>query len=109
MKPPLNMKSKIALAGLLLGLVSEASTGPAVIRRPADQPRFQAAVNAAASGDEIKIASGVYAEQVVISNKSLTLSGSPGTVLRAIPGMSQPYAGFVRVPLVSIARAEVVL
>jgi nitrous oxidase accessory protein NosD len=108
MKARHHIESRIAVAGLL-GLVWTTSSRAAVINVPADHPTIQGAVNAAGSNDTIQIASGVYAGQVLISNKSLTLSGSPGTVLRAVPGMSQPYAGFARVPLVSIARAEVVL
>jgi hypothetical protein len=109
MKARLRIQSRMAMAGLLLSLVGTESTGAAVIRVPAHYPTIQAAVNAAGSNDTIQIASGVYAGQVLISNKFLTLSGSPGTVLRAVPGMSQPYAGFDRVPLLSIARSEVVL
>lgn len=109
MKTRLHIQNRIVFVGLLLSFASTASTGAAVIHVPADYPTIQAAVNAAGSNDTIQIAPGVYAGQVLISNKSLTLSGSPGTVLRAVPGMSQPYTGVARVPLVSIARADVVL
>ena len=111
MKTCLHIQSRIAIAGLLFGLASTASTGAAVIHVPADYPTIQAAINAAGANDTIQIASGVYAGQVLISNKSLTLSGSPGTVLRAVPGMSQPYAaaGSSRVPLLGISRAQVVV
>ena len=78
---------------------------------PAGYPTIQAAVNAANSNDTIHIAAGVYAGQVLISNKSLTISGSPGAVLRATSGMSEPYTaqGFTLVPLMGIFRSEVVV
>jgi hypothetical protein len=77
----------------------------------ASYPTIQAAVNAAHTNDTIHIAAGVYAGQVLISNKSLTLSGSPGAVLRATAGMSQPYTalGLVWVPLLGILRSQVVV
>jgi len=60
---------------------------------PADYPTIQAAVNAAASGDTIHIAPGVYVAQTWITNKNLTLIGQPGTILRAFPGMAPAIAG----------------
>ncbi|HEY5914064.1 MAG TPA: right-handed parallel beta-helix repeat-containing protein [Verrucomicrobiae bacterium] len=73
-------------AGTPLGF----SVAAATLRVPADYTTIQAAVNAAApAGDEILIASGVYTQQVFITQKKLTLTGSPGTVLEAWTGMSQ--------------------
>jgi len=60
---------------------------------PADYATIQAAVNAAASGDTIHIAAGVYTEQVRIVQKNLTLLGQPGTILRATPGMEAAIPG----------------
>jgi len=84
------------LAGAVFVLALTFSSRAAVIHVPADYPTIQGAVDGAVSGDEIQIAAGVYTEQVVITNKSLTLSGSPGAVLRATTGMQQslmPFAG----------------
>jgi hypothetical protein len=106
------MESRIAEAGLVLSLVWTTSSPAAVIHVPADHPTIQAAVNAAVANDTIQIAAGVYAGQVLISNKSLTLSGSPGTVLRATTGMMAPYSadfGFSLVPVLGILRSDVVV
>jgi len=97
----------MAVASLVVVLASAVIGRATVIHVPADYTTIQAAVNAANSGDEIQIAPGVYTNQVVITNKNLTLSGSPGTVLRATPGMQQslmPIVGTsaVVVPLVAI-------
>jgi hypothetical protein len=51
MKACLHIENRIAMAGLLLGLVSTASTGAAVIHVPADYSTIQAAVNAAGSNN----------------------------------------------------------
>ena len=63
------------------------------LRVPADYPTIQAAVDAAASGDTIRIAPGVYVEQTRVTNKSLTLVGQPGTILRAFAGMAPGNPG----------------
>ncbi len=60
----------------------------AVLQVPTQYPTIQAAVNAAASGDQIRIAAGTYTEQVMITSKNLRLIGEPGTVLKAFPGMT---------------------
>lgn len=44
----------------------------------ADFPNVQAAIDAAADGDEIQIANGTYAGDITIASKSLTLTGEPG-------------------------------
>jgi len=80
-----------------------------VIHVPADYPTIHAAVNAAGSNDTIQIAAGVYVEQVVITNKPLTLIGAPGAVLRAKLGMVRTLAayGSSSVPLLGIYGADV--
>jgi len=75
-------------SGLLLGFAAATSVTAADIKVPADYPTIQAAVDAASDGDSIHIASGVYTNQVGITqvritSKRLTLIGQPGTVLRA--------------------------
>lgn len=99
------------LASLLLGFAAISSAVAADLYVPVGYPTIQAAVDAAASNDTIHIAPGVYAGQILISNKSLTLSGSPGTVLRATAEMSQPYTpmGFTVVPLLGILKSDVVV
>jgi hypothetical protein len=80
------LRAPAALSGLVLGWTC-LQAGGAVLRVPIQYPTIQAAVNAAASGDEIRIAAGTYTEQVMITSKNLKLIGEPGAVLKAFPGM----------------------
>jgi len=75
-----------ALSSLVLGWTCLQAAG-AVLRVPSQYPAIQAAVDAAASGDEIRIAAGTYTEQVMITSKNLKLVGEAGAVLKAFPGM----------------------
>lgn len=77
-----------ALAGALLLAVIPGLASAADIRVPSDHPTIQAAVDAAADGDTIHIASGVYTNQVRILSRRLTLIGQPGTILRVREGMT---------------------
>jgi len=109
MKELMRIRLKTFLAGLAVVLASTIPGSAATLLVPAEYSTIQAAVNAATSGDTIQIAAGVYTNQVVITNKNLTLSGSPGAVLRATPGMQQsfmPAAGTnaTVVPLIGIFR-----
>lgn len=112
MKKFVIFRSKSAVAGLAFALVAATSGRAAVIHVPADYPTIQAAVDAAVSGDEIQIADGVYTGQVEIVHKDLTLSGSPGAVLRATPGMEfslAPVVGNFAVSLLSVFQSDVVV
>ena len=104
-------RPKTRLAAVCLGLAVTVSGLAADLFVPTGYPTIQGAVNAASDGDTIHIAAGDYAGQVLISNKSLTLSGSPGAVLRATAGMRQPYKalGLIWAPLLGILRSEVVV
>jgi len=83
------------MALAIMGLNSANSIRAADHYVPANYPTIQAAVNAAASGDTIHIAPGIYVEQTWITNKNLTLIGQPGTILRAFPGMQPGLPGVV--------------
>ena len=72
---------------IALVLTSAISLRASDLHVPADYATIQAAVDAAASGDTIHIAPGVYVEQIFIKDKNLNLIGKPGTILRAFPGM----------------------
>ncbi len=84
---------------------------------PAQYPTIQKAVDAAADGDTIHIAPGVYAEQILILRKKLTLLGRPGAVIRAHTGLNKtlkrndlPGGGLEETPaLFAAAVSEVVL
>jgi hypothetical protein len=71
------------------------SPGVAQLTVPLEFPTIQAAVDAAVSGDTILVASGVYAEQVKIVGKDLTLIGDAGATLQAFPGMVDTLAPLV--------------
>ena len=102
--------SHIFLLLLVLAASSPGTSRGAERLVPSQYPNIQAAVDAASSGDTIRIAAGHYFEQVIISTKNnLTLVGTPpdttpgplliggpaiesdeaGTVLYAMTGMSQ--------------------
>jgi len=93
------MSTKTGILGfvaLCLMLMACVTASAATINVPADQPTIQAAINAAADGDTIVVADGVYAEWQdggygnsagIIVDKSLTLSGSgAGCIIRGKTG-----------------------
>lgn len=108
---PRSITCGLAIATTLSLLALTYSSPAATLHVPADYGTIQAAVNAAApSGDEILIAPGVYQQQVFITQKKLTFTGSPGTVLQAWNGMSWRSEGQPHYTLVEIrAGADVVL
>lgn len=96
------------LSGLVLSWINFQAAG-AVLRVPAQYSTIQAAVNAAASGDEIRIAAGTYTEQVMITSKNLRLVGEPGAMLKAFPGMTAvtlPQAGNPNTILLAISLCD---
>ena len=86
---------KLILSLLILSLVSIVSGGAreasaqddpispqaTVLKVPRDYATIQTAVNAAITGDTIKVAAGVYNENVVISTSGLRLQGSEDAVI----------------------------
>ncbi|MHC4947312.1 MAG: right-handed parallel beta-helix repeat-containing protein [Planctomycetota bacterium] len=75
-----------ALHGAII-LLAGSSASAAVINVPADEPTIQAALDAAANGDEIVVAPGVYAESgLTIAGKVLTLRSSGGAGVTTIDG-----------------------
>jgi parallel beta-helix repeat protein len=58
-----------------------------IIKVPADYPTIQDAINAAANGDIIEVAAGIYYEHLVV-NKSITLKGD--NLNSIIDGQGQP-------------------
>ncbi len=81
----------IACAAMLVGVGSAASA--AVIQVPADQPSIQAAVDAAAAGDVVRVAPGVYPGKVRITGArdGLTIEAADPAdipVLRGNPATS---------------------
>lgn len=64
----------VALAGI--GAARLSGAGGQVWHVPGDFPTIQAAVDAAAEGDTILVAPGIYVEHVVVSKSHLTLRGA---------------------------------
>jgi len=98
MKQSKSIRPKSVLVVLAFIFASTIPGAATLIQVPADYSTIQAAVDAANTGDTIQIAAGIYTNQVVIAYKNLTLSGSPGTVLRATPAMQstlEPYVAGV--------------
>lgn len=96
-----------AVAGMLVMGMTAAGIATAADRRvPGDYPTIQAAVDAAVNDDTIRIAPGIYAEQVEIVSKTLTVVGQPGTVLRATTNMTA-FAGAVNTPIMEFRSSEV--
>jgi cysteine-rich repeat protein len=71
---------------LLIGCALAASANAAVFSVPAQFPTIQAAINAAASGDVIEVAPGVYPQALTVSGKTLEIrsrfatSGDPADI-----------------------------
>jgi hypothetical protein len=82
----------VALVGLVLAGAGHVRAGD--LHVPADYATIQAAVDAAAPGDTIHIAPGVYTEQTTIIGKDLTLIGRPGTILRAYADMELSFPDY---------------
>ncbi len=101
MKTLMKTRPNTTFTSLVLGLVAAASAIAADLKVPSvDYPTIQAAVDAASDGDTIRIASGVYTNQVRITSKRLTLIGQPGTILRATEQMApfiSPFPGITYV------------
>jgi serine protease len=52
------------------------SAAAAVLHVPADFPTIQAAINAAANADTVRVAAGTYVENITFSGKAITVSTS---------------------------------
>jgi hypothetical protein len=107
MKKLTETRPKISLAILFLGLAATSFATAADLNVPTTvYPAIQAAVNAAHTNDTIHIAPGVYTGQVRIISKTLTLTGQPGTILRATTNMSS-FPGSVHVPIIGTRFSQV--
>src|SRR5437879_5657050 len=109
MKKLMIVRSQTAWVGLAMVLASAVSGSAVVLHVPADYPTIQGAIDAATSGDQIRIAAGTYTEQVVIARKNLKLIGESGAVLEARPGLAAtltPYGEPDVQPLVAIALCD---
>ena len=96
----------IVLAPLSAAYAATPAYAASAIVVPRDFPTIQAAVDAAAPGDIIKVQGGIYTEEIVIS-KDVTLKGAgvDATIIQS-PATLTPYASDVRngTPLTAIVR-----
>ena len=112
MKNPMSRLRPLPLATMLLCVTQFGRAFAAELHVPVQYPTIQQAVDAAVSGDTVRIAAGDYTEQVVVAFKTgLTLAGGPGTVLHASPGMRATLAayGWSHYPVCAIYRSDVVV
>ena len=77
----LNLASVLPGSGREVCAQDDFSAQANMLRVPRDYATIQSAVNAAHSGDTIKVAAGVYSENIVISVSGLRLKGSEGAVI----------------------------
>jgi hypothetical protein len=98
------------LASVLAIATLAGAAQAATLHVPADCLTIQAAVDAAAAeGDEILVAPGVYQQQVFITGKKLTITGSAGTILEAWTGMNSKPEGPSYTLVEVRANADVVI
>src|SRR5262245_60620505 len=88
----------IGLCVLLLNIAG-ALHAASIIRVPTDQPTIQSAIDAAANGDVIQVAPGLYIENVNFRGKAIRVASDQGPEVTIIDGN---YAG----PVVTFASGE---
>lgn len=74
------------LAAVAAWFVPALPAGAATINVPGDQPTVQAAINAAAAGDEVVVAPGLYRENVNFAGKAITVRSHAGPAATILDG-----------------------
>ena len=91
---PVRPASRRALPVLSALLLLASSAGAATIRVPADQPTIQAGVDAAAPGDLVLVAAGMYGESVNVAGRTdLRIESESGPYSTSIlsPGLNPAF------------------
>ena len=86
--PKMLNKITSVTAAAVVGIATTV-TGAADLLVPGEYPTIQAAIDAAASGDHILVAPGIYRERVNLSGKAIQLTGVAGPNLTTIDGQNQ--------------------
>jgi hypothetical protein len=82
--------SRTAVSSVLVSCAFVCAAAADVINVPGDAPTIQAAIDRAATGDEIVVAPGTYAESVNFRSKALTLRSTAGAAATIIDGQNRP-------------------
>jgi len=84
----MNRRNTIGLAAALAAVlgIGAATGAAAIIHVPGDYPTIQAAINAAANGDEVVVAPGTYYENINFFGKAITVRSSGGAPVTTIDG-----------------------
>ena len=91
-KTTLKRWASLGLAGLLAPGLAQADTFLVDPGGAGDFTTIQAAINAAADGDQILVAAGIYAEDLIV-DVSVQISGAGMGVSIVVPATSQPGVG----------------
>jgi pectin methylesterase-like acyl-CoA thioesterase len=71
---------------LLVVLVATATEAQTIRKVPADFPTIQAAINASSNGDTVRVAPGIYVENIIFNGKAITVVSEAGVNVTTIDG-----------------------
>jgi pectin methylesterase-like acyl-CoA thioesterase len=104
---PLPRIASIALSALALLGATPHHGNAAELQVPMEFPTIQAAINAAADGDEIRVAPGIYTQSLNFNQKNVSLTSTDGaaTTIIMVPAVTNVRIGRqVRSPALPSAR-----
>jgi hypothetical protein len=94
-KIPLPRIASIALSALALLGATPHHGNAAELQVPMEFPTIQAAINAAADGDEIRVAPGIYTQSLNLNQKNVSLTSTDGaaTTIIMVPAVTNVRIG----------------